>query len=218
MIAKDRSVSPKRLQHIIRGELDWIVIRSLEKDRARRYETANGFAADVERYLNNEPVEASPPSAAYRFRAFARRNRTMLATAALVAVALLLGSIVSVRFAVVARQERQRSEDLRYRSDISGAMAALNDRDFGRVRQLLREHHPSYRNSDGQDRRGWGWYHLWLACKNRDKTPTIRHEGFVTTLTISPDGRTLVSGDTTGYVSVWDIATHELLDRKTYRG
>ena len=59
----------------MRGELDWIVMKCLEKDRNRRYETANGFAADVQRYLNDEPVQACPPSAWYRFRKFARRNK-----------------------------------------------------------------------------------------------------------------------------------------------
>ena len=59
----------------MRGELDWIVMKALEKDRNRRYETANGFAADVQRYLADEPVQACPPSAGYRFRKFARRNQ-----------------------------------------------------------------------------------------------------------------------------------------------
>ena len=59
----------------MRGELDWIVMKALEKDRNRRYETANGLAADIERYLHDEPVEACPPSAGYRFRKFARRNK-----------------------------------------------------------------------------------------------------------------------------------------------
>ena len=66
----------------MRGELDWIVMKCLEKDRARRYETANGLAADVQRYLADEPVTAGPPSAAYRLRKFARRNKGVLAAAA----------------------------------------------------------------------------------------------------------------------------------------
>ena len=65
------------------GELDWIVMKALEKDRNRRYETANGFAADIERHLHDEPVQAGPPSAAYRFRKFAKRNKAALAIATL---------------------------------------------------------------------------------------------------------------------------------------
>ena len=87
---------------LVRGELDWIVMKALEKDRTRRYETANDFAADVQRHLTDEPVEACPPSAWYRLRKFARRNRAALATAAIVAVALLLGTAVSTWQAVRA--------------------------------------------------------------------------------------------------------------------
>ena len=76
----------------MRGELDWIVMKALEKDRNRRYETANGFAADIERYLHDEPVEAGPPSAAYRFRKFAQRNKAALITTTAVAAVLCAGN------------------------------------------------------------------------------------------------------------------------------
>ena len=82
-------------------------MKALEKDRHRRYETASGLAADVRRFLADEPVEAWPPSAAYRFRKFARRNRVMLATGAAVAAALLLGTVVSIWQAVRAEHARR---------------------------------------------------------------------------------------------------------------
>jgi eukaryotic-like serine/threonine-protein kinase len=82
-IAAQRHVEPARLSKLVRGELDWIVMKALEKDRNRRYETANAFAADVLHYLNDEPVQACPPSATYRFGKFARRNRVALTTAIL---------------------------------------------------------------------------------------------------------------------------------------
>ena len=75
-------MEPPKLSRLVRGELDWIVMKTLEKDRNRRYETANGLAADVQRYLNDEPVQACPPSAAYRFRKFARRNKRAARSAA----------------------------------------------------------------------------------------------------------------------------------------
>src|SRR5215207_8651188 len=78
-----RHTEPRKLSQLVHGELDWIVMKALEKDRARRYETPNGFAADVERFLNDEPVQACPPSARYRFRKFARRNKATLVTASL---------------------------------------------------------------------------------------------------------------------------------------
>src|SRR5204863_9112543 len=74
-ISAQRHTEPAKLTALVRGELDWIVMKALEKDRARRYETANGFAADIQRYLADEPVEACPPSATYRLRKFARKHR-----------------------------------------------------------------------------------------------------------------------------------------------
>jgi serine/threonine protein kinase/Flp pilus assembly protein TadD len=81
-IAANRNVEPARLGRSIRGELDWIVMKALEKDRNRRYETTNGLARDIERYLRDEPVQACPPSAVYRFRKMARRNKRALVTVA----------------------------------------------------------------------------------------------------------------------------------------
>src|SRR5260221_2178665 len=74
-LAANRGTEPAKLTRLVRGELDWIVMKALEKDRNRRYETANGFAADVQRYLADEPVTACPPSATYRFRKFVRRHK-----------------------------------------------------------------------------------------------------------------------------------------------
>ena len=92
-IAANRQTEPKKLSTLVRGELDWIVMKALEKDRTRRYETANGFANDIQRYLNDEPVVACPPSAAYRFRKFARRNKVALTTTVVVVTALVLGIV-----------------------------------------------------------------------------------------------------------------------------
>src|SRR5262249_41730194 len=89
-VSAQRRTDPRRLGQIVRGELDWIVMKSLEKDRSRRYETASAIAADIERYLQDKPVEACPPSAAYRLHKLARRHRSGLAVAALVLFFLML--------------------------------------------------------------------------------------------------------------------------------
>src|SRR4029077_16539028 len=89
-ISAQRHMEPAKLTKLVRGELDWIVMKTLEKDRNRRYETANAFAMDVQRYLADEPVLACPPSAGYRLRKFARRNKGGLAVAALVLFVLVL--------------------------------------------------------------------------------------------------------------------------------
>jgi serine/threonine protein kinase/tetratricopeptide (TPR) repeat protein len=101
-IANHRRTDPRRLLQTLRGELDWIVMKCLEKDRNRRYETAGALALDVQRFLNDEPVEACPPSAAYRLKKFARRNRTLLTTVSLVAASLIVGTCLSVSQAIRA--------------------------------------------------------------------------------------------------------------------
>jgi serine/threonine protein kinase/Tfp pilus assembly protein PilF len=99
----------KRLSKLVRGELDWIVMKCLEKDRNRRYETANGLVMDIERYLHDEPVLACPPSPGYRFRKFARRHRRALMTATLLAVMLLaIVSAVAGSLGWVARDKAAR--------------------------------------------------------------------------------------------------------------
>ena len=92
-IAAHRRIEPRRLGTLVRGELDWIVMKALEKDRARRYETANGLAMDVMRYLTGDAVVAAPPSATYRLRKFVGRNRGFVGAAGAVAAALLVGVI-----------------------------------------------------------------------------------------------------------------------------
>jgi serine/threonine protein kinase/tetratricopeptide (TPR) repeat protein len=89
-VAANRGLEPKKLSGLVRGELDWIVMKCLEKDRNRRYETAAALAADVRHYLHDEAVQACPPSAWYRFGKFARRNRVALAMASVVTGALVL--------------------------------------------------------------------------------------------------------------------------------
>jgi eukaryotic-like serine/threonine-protein kinase len=111
-ISAQRQTEPAKLTKLVRGELDWIVMKALEKDRNRRYETANGFAMDVQRYLADEAVQACPPSAWYRFRKFARRNKVTLATATIVAVALLvaLGGLLSAVKVLADTNERIQEE------------------------------------------------------------------------------------------------------------
>src|SRR5262245_37782050 len=92
-LAAVRQTEPKRLTALMRGELDWVVMKCLEKDRGRRYETANALSRDVQRYLAHEVVEARPPSASYRLRKLARRHRAALATAAVIAILLVTGII-----------------------------------------------------------------------------------------------------------------------------
>ena len=93
MIAAYRKTESQKLPALVRGDLDWIVMKGLDKDRTRRYETASALAADVRRYLSEEPVEARPPSAGYRLRKFVKRHRGPVVAAAVVLLALVAGVI-----------------------------------------------------------------------------------------------------------------------------
>jgi hypothetical protein len=131
--AQRRQTEPSKLLHQLRGDLDWIVMKCLEKDRARRFETANGLAADLKRHLENEPVLARPPGKAYRFQKMVRRNQLACVAAAAVAMALLLGAAASLwqaRRAIHAEREQTQlreeaeSEAKKARSEAARAKAA----------------------------------------------------------------------------------------------
>jgi serine/threonine-protein kinase len=106
-IAAQRHTEPHRLTALVRGELDWIVMKALEKDRGRRYETANGFAMDVQRYLAGEPVVAAPASQWYRLRKFVRRRRGPVAAAGLVLLALV-GGIAGTTWGLLRAEHQQK--------------------------------------------------------------------------------------------------------------
>ncbi len=108
--AKRRQTDAPKLVNLVRGDLDWIVMKCLEKDRTRRYETANGLASDLLRHIGNEPVLARPPSNVYRFQKMVRRNKLVFAATALIAVVLVVATGISVWQATVAKQRLAESE------------------------------------------------------------------------------------------------------------
>jgi serine/threonine protein kinase len=107
--AEHRHAEPPKLISLLRGDLDWIVMKALEKDRTRRYETANGLAMDIERYLNNEPVIARPPSRVYRFQKLVRRNKGVFTAVGAVAIALVIGLGTSTCLFFMERAARRRA-------------------------------------------------------------------------------------------------------------
>jgi serine/threonine protein kinase len=126
-VAANRQTEPVKLGRLVKGELDWIVLKALAKERDRRYETANGFARDVERFLNHEPVTAGPPSAGYRFRKFARRNRAALATASIVAAAVVVGAGVATWQAVRATRAEGLAAERLTAEVAAGELAKANE-------------------------------------------------------------------------------------------
>jgi eukaryotic-like serine/threonine-protein kinase len=148
-VAASRGTEPAKLSRTVKGDLDWIVMRCLEKDRGRRYETANELAADVERHLNGDPIIAAPPSARYRFRKFVRRHRVGVIAGAAIAAALILGVIgITVgmlwafREARVARSQRDKAEMISgFMSDtLSGVGPSVaRGRDTTMLREMMDE-------------------------------------------------------------------------------
>ena len=110
--ARCRQTDSPRLIHLVRGDLDWIVMKCLEKDRNRRYETANGLASDLLRHVKNEPVMARPPSNVYRFQKLVRRNKLVVAAAGAVVAALIVGLGLSIWFLIQARTAEKAAEAL----------------------------------------------------------------------------------------------------------
>ena len=125
-IAANRHSEPARLTKEVRGELDWIVMKSLDKERNRRYETAAGLGDDLQRYLSNQPVQACPPSISYRTRKFVHRNRGPVLAAALIAVALLGGIVVSTWQAIRATRAEHEQSRLRQAAEDREAVAQFS--------------------------------------------------------------------------------------------
>ena len=135
--ARQRQTEPPRLIHLVRGDLDWIVMKCLEKDRARRYETANGLAADIHRFLANEPVVARPPSAIYRLQKAFHRNRLSFLAGGAIALALFMGAGASAWEARQARAESARAHNNLYAAQMIAAGAALEEGNLAQTRHWL---------------------------------------------------------------------------------
>jgi hypothetical protein len=236
-IAATRGLEPKKLSGLVRGEVDWIVMKALEKDRGRRYETANGLAQDIGRYLADEPVQACPPSAAYRLRKFARRNKVALATVGTVALVLVVGIVVSTWLAIWAvnaegiasnrlvseqeararasqsatdaQQARQVAEERLVRLNVSRGLALLDDGDyFGSLLWFTEALRLEQSDAAKAD-----MHRFRLAAVLRQCPKLCQlwfHEGPVNGAEFSPDGSRVVTASGQA-AQVWDAITGKLL-------
>ena len=194
-IAASRGLEPRKLGGLVRGELDWIVMKCLEKDRDRRYETANGLALDIRRYLDDEPVLACPPSAAYRFRKSVRRHKRALATAGVVLAGLLLAVVGLSVSTVLTRQAKLRVEAALARERLSSDFLSIGlaDREWSannlaRADELLDGARPGLR--------GWEWN--FLKRRRGGPPPPMHHRNGLMACAVSPDGKEVVSSDRMG--------------------
>jgi WD40 repeat protein/serine/threonine protein kinase len=194
-IAGRRSEEPESLHKLVRGDLDWIVLKALEKDRARRYESANGLAADLRRYLENEPIAARPPSALYRIEKLARRNKLLFGAVAAVFVALVIGLIATFWQTLQASRNLAQARLNAYVSEMNVAQQALAENNLERALQLLDRQRPKPGERD--DLRGFEWRYLWQLCQGNETVvfrdvSTNHHTERV--VAFSPEGRYLAYG------------------------
>ncbi|MBN2505731.1 MAG: serine/threonine protein kinase, partial [Verrucomicrobia bacterium] len=235
--ARQRQTDAPRLIHLLSGDLDWIAMKCLEKDRTRRYETASALALDVQRYLDAEPVLARPPSSLYRFQKFARRHRATIAASTAIVATLLTGVTVSLWQAVRAtkaerqalaaqqqeyylrqltEQEWARAEQEKgsarlneYIADINLAQQSLAAENLGRAMQLLQKHRPQ---PGEPDLRGFEWRYLWQLCQGDPHITLPPQTNTVQALAVSPNNQWLAVG-LRDRCTVWDLRTRSLLTR-----
>jgi WD40 repeat protein/serine/threonine protein kinase len=233
--AKQRRTEAIKLVHLLRGDLDWVAMKCLDKDRARRYATANDLVQDIQRYLNGELVSARPPSSVYRFQKMVRRNRGAFAAAAAIVATLLTGSAISIWQAVRATRAEQRALMARqqeaglrqqaewettraerqeasarlneYVADINLAQRSLADGNYGRAVQLLNKHRPQ---SGQPDLRGFEWRHLWQLSQGDAHVALPNQQGPVQSLAVSPDGALLAVG-LHDKLNIWNLRTKSLV-------
>jgi len=221
--AKCRQTDASRLIRVLRGDLDWIVMKALEKDRGRRYETANGLAMDVQRHLADEPVIACPPKPLYKLQKMVRRNKLAFAAAFGLGAALVAGAMVSSWQAVravraeklardnsrTAQEQRQRAEQqsqalrlLSYVNEMNLAQRYLYEKKVTEAMGLLQGYQG---RRDGADLRGFEWRYLFRICRGNYLMQLPKHAQVVGWMEFSPDGRMLATYCWDRKLRLWDL-------------
>ena len=221
-IAHQRQSEVGKLLVGLRGDLDWIIMKALDKDRTRRYDTATGLARDLQRHLNCEPILARPPSRLYEFQKTVRRHKFGFGAAAAVMLTLMAGMLLSGLEAARARraerqqtllrlgeqQARQKAErnellarQRAYAADMNLIQSAGNN--FGLANDLLERQLPG---PGQEDLRGWEWRYAWQQCQSDSIFELCRRSNSIICLAVSSNGRWLAVGEhSEGGLSVWDI-------------
>ena len=214
-----RRTDIRTLERRLHGELDWITLKAMDKDRTRRYQTAYALAEDIQRYLNQEPVLAGPPSTIYKFRKFAARNKGVFVSVATIAVVVVLAAIISIILAITATeakkaeiQQRQKAETLAkqqeedlYYNHIKLAHQALNDN-----RPVVGL---DYLNKCPKELRNWEWHYLYRKSYSQEQSELI-FDANVVSFDVSPDGSKLAALCADGNLVIRDLSTEKDLPIK----
>jgi WD40 repeat protein/serine/threonine protein kinase len=207
-----RENEPSRLGSVdraLRGDLETILDKALAHEKDRRYQSAAALAADLRRFLRDEPILARPPSAIYQLRKFARRNKALVSGVAIAFLAMSLATVFSVRQAIIANRALAQEQRLReiadertaeaerqtYRANLVAASSALRYNEIADARRLLDAAPPALR--------GWEWKHL--DSRLDDSVMRLDVPFTPTGMAISPDGRTFAAGGSAGLIGVWSV-------------
>ena len=232
-ISQQRQIEPNKLGEILRGDLDWIVMRALEKDRTRRYATANSFAEDIRNFLDGDTVNARPPSAGYRFQKFFRKNRSLVLSLICIAAFLTFAAVISTTFGIyafhakaradesekTAVSERTAADKARSRAESEAQIAldatVLATKSRDRSYHLLAQSYWEDGRANEANRfldlipdesRKIDWYLLKRRFEGSFMT-LYGHEDAVISVDVSPNGELIATGSVDSRIILWDSIT-----------
>ena len=233
-VAASRGAEPATLNRLVRGDLDWIVMKALEKDRKRRYDTPGTLAQDIARHLSSEPVLATPPSVGYLFQKYVRRHRLGVSVGIAVALTVLTGAGVSLWQAVLARQQAQLAENRRREAETSREAATTAQRraqqaEAAILHQLVQQYvgKGEARLEEGDNFGSLIWFvealrldkgnpaaealhRLRIGAVLRASPSLVRiltHKDGIFNVAVSPDGRSVATGSMDKTARVWNLQT-----------